>query len=122
PPDWEQRWYDRQCIESDPRKYVENLVAILDEVMRCLKPSGTFWLNIGDSYNTPINWSAKDYVYSTLGADGKGFPVTNKGYSKNRGRRRAYTDPDVAWLQYGNLLAIPYRIVLAMSDRGFLFR
>jgi DNA modification methylase len=29
---------------------------------------------------------------------------------------------DTAWLQYGNLLAIPYRIVTAMCDLGFLFR
>ena len=30
--------------------------------------------------------------------------------------------PDTKWLQYGNLLAIPYRVVIALCDLGFLFR
>jgi len=79
-------------------------------------------LNVGDAYNTPINWREDDYVYSSLGADGEGLPATNSAYTKNRGRRRACVQKDVGWLQYGNLLAIPYRIVLAMTDRRFLFR
>ena len=36
--------------------------------------SGTFWLNLGDSYNTPINWRQEDYSYSSLGAEGNGLP------------------------------------------------
>ena len=56
PPYWGQRGAKGIGSEEDPREYVRNLVAILAEAMRCLKPSGTFWLNIGDAYNTPINW------------------------------------------------------------------
>ena len=79
-------------------------------------------VNIGDSYNTPINWREDDHEYSSLGKDRKGLPPTNSAYSKNRGRRRAFIQKNVGWLQYGNLLAIPYRVVLAMTDEGFLFR
>lgn len=122
PPYWGQRGGAGLGGEEDPREYVANLTTILAEAMRCLKPQGTLWLNIGDSYNTPINWREDDYAYSSLGKDGTGLPATNSAYTKNRGRRRAFIRNDVPWLQYGNLLAVPYRVVLAMQDRGFLFR
>ena len=122
PPYWGQRGSDGLGSEPDPRDYVRNLVAVLAEVMRCLKPSGTLWLNIGDAYNTPINWREDDFGYSSLGKDGEGLPPTNSAYTKKRGRRRAFIDKTVGWLRYGNLLAIPYRVVLGMADAGFLFR
>ncbi|HEX7838338.1 MAG TPA: site-specific DNA-methyltransferase [Kofleriaceae bacterium] len=122
PPYWGQRGAGGLGSEADPRDYVARLTEILAEAMRCLKPSGTLWLNVGDAYNTPINWREADHVYSSLGADGAGLPATNAAYTKNRGRRRAFVRRDVGWLRYGNLLAIPYRIVVAMCDRGFLFR
>ncbi|MDQ3695900.1 MAG: site-specific DNA-methyltransferase [Chloroflexota bacterium] len=108
--------------ELDPRDYIANLTTILAETMRCLKPRGTLWLNIGDSYNTPINWREDDHLYSSLGADGNGLAANNSAYTKNRGRRRAFIDKKIGWLQYGNLLAVPYRVALAMADLGFLFR
>jgi len=122
PPYWGQRDGLGLGTEEDPREYIRHLVAILAEAMRCLKPSGTFWLNIGDAYNTPINWREDDYVYSSLGPDGRGLPQTNSAYIKPRGRRRAFINSTEGWLQYGNLLAIPYRVVAAMCDLGFLLR
>ena len=71
PPYWGQRDYsdggvglEKTCIE-----YIENLLAIVAEVKRVLKPTGSFWLNIGDTY------------------------------------------------QNKNLLGIPWRVALAMTDR-----
>jgi DNA modification methylase len=122
PPYWGQRGADGLGSEPDPRDYVRNLTEVLVEAMRCLKPSGTLWLNIGDAYNTPINWRETDHAFSSLGKDGNGLAETNSAYTKNRGRRRAFIDKEAGWLQYGNLLALPYRVVIAMTDAGFLFR
>ena len=122
PPYWGQRGAEGLGSEADPREYVRNLTTILAEAMRCLRPTGTLWLNIGDSYNTPINWREDDHAYSSLGKDGAGLPPTNSAYTKNRGRRRAFISDEAQWLQYGNLLATPYRVVLALTDLGFLFR
>ena len=122
PPYWGQRGNGGLGSEPDPRDYVRNVVEILAEAMRCLKTTGTLWLNIGDAYNTPINWREDDYTYSSLGKEGNGLAADNSAYTKKRGRRRAFIDKNVGWLQYGNLLAVPYRVVTAMSDLGFLFR
>jgi DNA modification methylase len=122
PPYWGQRGAEGLGAEPDPRRYVAHLVAVLAEAMRCLKPTGTLWLNLGDSYNTPINWRKADHHYSTLGKQRAGLPPTNAAYTKDRGRRRPCIDKHVGWLQYGNLLGIPWRVVLGLTDLGFLLR
>ncbi|MEM6325816.1 MAG: site-specific DNA-methyltransferase [Bacteroidota bacterium] len=122
PPYWGQRGDEGLGSEEDPREYVRNLVAILREVMRVLRGDGLLWLNLGDAYNTPINWRLDDRKYSTLGADGNGLADHNSAYTKKRGRRRAFIEKESGWLQYGNLLSLPMRTVLALCDEGFLFR
>ncbi len=37
-------------MESTYQKYIENLLAVIQEVYRVLKPTGSLWLNLGDSY------------------------------------------------------------------------
>ncbi len=52
PPYWGKREYENGGIglESDYRDFVRDLTAAFLELKRVLKPSGSFWLNIGDSY------------------------------------------------------------------------
>lgn len=52
PPYWGQRAYINGGIGLEDRweDYVNNLLAIFSELKRVLKPSGSFWLNIGDTY------------------------------------------------------------------------
>ncbi len=52
PPYWRHRAYINGGIglEDTWDDYVSNLLAIFCEVKRVLKPSGSFWLNIGDTY------------------------------------------------------------------------
>ncbi|MEW6669659.1 MAG: site-specific DNA-methyltransferase [Thermodesulfobacteriota bacterium] len=52
PPYWGKREYENGGIglEPDYREYVGNLAQIFLELKRVLKPEGSFWLNIGDSY------------------------------------------------------------------------
>lgn len=38
--------------ETNPEEYVERLVGVFREVRRVLRPDGTLWLNIGDSYTS----------------------------------------------------------------------
>lgn len=122
PPYWGQRGDQGIGLEEDPRDYVANLADIFTEAKRLLKPEGLMWLNIADSYNTPINWRFEDYKYSTLGVDGNGLAPSNSAYTKNRGRRKAFIRKDIEWLQYGNLLALPYRLIVKLCDAGMLFR
>ena len=52
PPYWNKREYANGGIglERDYRKYVRSLAVVFVELKRVLKPTGSFWLNLGDSY------------------------------------------------------------------------
>lgn len=52
PPYWGKREYENGGIglEKDFRDYIRRLAEIFLELKRVLKPTGSFWLNIGDSY------------------------------------------------------------------------
>ncbi|MCC5659320.1 site-specific DNA-methyltransferase [Nostoc sp. XA010] len=52
PPYWGQRAYINGGIglEDKWEDYINNLLGIFCEVKRILKPSGSFWLNLGDTY------------------------------------------------------------------------
>jgi len=53
PPYWGKREYENGGIglERDYRDYVRHLAEIFLELKRVVKPTGSFWLNIGDSYH-----------------------------------------------------------------------
>lgn len=53
PPYWGQREYEGGGIglEPDFRDYVRHLIEVFSEVKRVLKSTGSFWLNIGDTYS-----------------------------------------------------------------------
>lgn len=38
--------------EATPEEYIDKLVGVFREVRRVLRPDGTLWVNIGDSYAT----------------------------------------------------------------------
>jgi site-specific DNA-methyltransferase (adenine-specific) len=52
PPYWGQRQYAENGIglEATWGEYVSNLAMVCNEVRRALKPTGSLWLNIGDTY------------------------------------------------------------------------
>ncbi|MEW5986497.1 MAG: site-specific DNA-methyltransferase [Chloroflexota bacterium] len=53
PPYWQKREYaNHRSIGSEPtiQAYVDSLLQVFAEIRRVLKPTGSFWLNLGDSY------------------------------------------------------------------------
>ena len=122
PPYWGQRLSIGTGIEDDPRDYLAFLSQVFLALLPKLKSQGIVWINLGDAYNTPVNWRLDDRRYSTLGADKNGLEENNSAYMKPRAKRKAFIDREVTWLTYGNLLALPYRLIIALCDGGYLFR
>ena len=53
PPYWAQRDYDNDDqigTEADPQDYIDRMVSVMREVRRVLRPDGTCWFNIGDTW------------------------------------------------------------------------
>ena len=104
PPYWALRDYgiDGQIgRENSFEEYVENLCKIFDEVKRVLKPMGTVWVNLGDTYGTQ----------SGAMRDGKFGPKNTNN--------QTFTQPKSI---HKCLLQIPSRFAIAMIDRGWILR
>jgi DNA modification methylase len=62
PPYWQLRDYGfkgQWGLEKTYMQYLENMLSLMDEIYRVLKPEGTVWVNLGDSYFGSGNGSGK---------------------------------------------------------------
>ena len=63
---------DRQIgLEATPELYVARMVAVFREVWRVLRPDGTLWLNLGDSYASVPGAGQRQGIYGQM-ADRRG--------------------------------------------------
>lgn len=61
--------FDQQWgLEKTYQEYLENLWSLMDEIKRVLKPTGSCWVNLGDTYNGNKrgNTSNKGYQENTV--------------------------------------------------------
>jgi len=111
PPYWQLRDYkhaDQLGLEPTPAQYVERLVAILEEVRRVLRPDGTLWLNLGDTY-------------SSSGHGGPGNKADRRdAWREGSALKRDRTTPP--GFRPKQLVGVPWRVALALSDAGWLLR
>lgn len=91
--------------EASPLEYVENLAALFDEVRRVLKPTGTLWLNLGDTYNGTKNGNTEVGKNPALAS-------TQNGLHKKEWKG----------LPPKSLIGIPWRVAFALQDRGWVLR
>src|SRR5882724_2458677 len=84
PPYWRLRDYGvagQQGLESTFSEYIERLCAVFDEVRRVLKPTGTCWVNLGDTYSSGHNMSRgfnQRYGYKTGAKQQNGTRTRNE--------------------------------------------
>lgn len=107
PPYWGLRDYgiDGQLgNEETIGEYVSNMRDIFTQVYRVLKPEGTLWLNLGDTY-------ANDRASGSQGKNGE------------RADRRftPLVRPHIG-LPRKNLCGIPWRVAFALQDSGWILR
>jgi DNA modification methylase len=111
PPYWGLRDYGvagQIGLERTPEEYVAILVGVFREVRRVLKPDGTLWLNLGDSYASG-EVGRHDQKGGSLGI-GKGFGVPRQ-YAKLE-----------SGLKPKDLVGIPWRVAFALQADGWWLR
>lgn len=90
-------------LESTFQEYLNKLINIFDEVKRILKPTGSCWVNLGDSYG---------------GTGDKNQYVDPKNPEGRNGQVKSLTKG----LQGKCLLQIPNRFAIMMTDHGWILR
>lgn len=96
-------------LEDTPDAYVRKLVELFREVRRVLRPDGTLWLNLGDSYNGSGKGGDK------IGREGK--QSSNRGTVGIAGRSTRLTS-----LKAKDLIGIPWRVAFALQADGWYLR
>src|SRR5690606_21352648 len=119
PPYWGLRDYGVKGqigLEPTLQEYIEVLVEVFREVRRVLRPDGTLWLNLGDSY-----W-------------GSGGANNNSGITGRRppdGAAKDERDNPVSyrarWGRYSilkpkDLIGVPWRVAFALQEDGWYLR
>lgn len=105
-------WRGSLGLEPHPQLFIDHIVEICREIRRVLKPSGTFWLNLGDTYFTRAGKSRNP------GGDSKrGMDSVQPKSSPNRTAVQ-----DGAWLQPKQKLMIPSRVAIALQHDGWILR
>jgi DNA modification methylase len=121
PPYWNLRDYGIEGqigLEQTPEEYVEQMVNVFREVKRVLKPEGTLWLNLGDSYaTTPPGCKG---VSNNSGLNGaKGNTKYRKTLEKSVGTKRNTIAPG---LKPKDLVGIPWMVAFALRADGWYLR
>lgn len=103
---------DQIGLEDTPTEYITRLVQVFQEVHRVLRPDGTLWLNLGDSYFGG--------GYSNHRINGERW-LDEHGGDRRRTRQadRIRANPD---LKPKDLLGIPWRVAFALQAAGWWLR
>lgn len=112
PPYWGLRDYDHGNqigAELSPEEYVSNLVAVFRGVRRVLRDNGTLWLNVGDGY-------------ARNGGTGRSGPNALVGNTKKLIQQRNCKVPNCWGLKDRDLMGLPWRVVFALQEDGWLLR
>lgn len=114
PPYWGLRDYNvpgQLGLEPTPEEYVANMVAVFREVWRVLRPDGTVWLNLGDSYAS----GEVGRHDSVQGREIDGKRVTMKAVTRQHQRLQTNLKPKA-------LVGIPWRVAFALQADGWWLR
>ena len=112
PPYWGLRDYGvpgQLGAEPTVEGYVRRLVGVFDEVARVLASRGTVWLNLGDSFGG--SWG--NYV-----APGSAARTARLRGAVKYGSHR----PPQAAHRAKDLVGVPWRVVFALLERGWVLR
>lgn len=107
-------WRGCLGLEPNPDLFVEHLVLIGREIRRVLHPTGTFWLNLGDSY---MSHSASP------GAQVGGFEGERQNHEDGFREAAVIGKPhSIEGLKDKDLVGVPWRAALALQADGWWLR
>jgi DNA modification methylase len=91
-------------LEETPEMFVKNLVTLFREIRRAMKPEGTLWLNLGDSYA------------------GNNSQASNNGRAGFGNPREKIVSRTGVGLKPKDLIGIPWMVAFALRADGWYLR
>lgn len=110
-------------LEETPDQFVAKLVDVFTEVRRVLKPEGTLWLNLGDSYaGSWGNSGGKNR------GNGSQREIVNGSIIKDQDIRNGFFVPSAKYgfkdlfIKPKDLIGIPWMVAFALRSSGWYLR
>lgn len=131
PPYWGLRDYgvDGQIgLEATPAEFIAVMVDVFEEVRRVLRPDGTCWINMGDSYATGAGRVGNHPGGGAQGEAWRGSRGGHEGkqaYSVGARGTGQLTQPNrmpQPGLKAKDLVMMPHRLAIALQDAGWWVR
>jgi DNA modification methylase len=119
PPYWGLRDYGcpgQIGLEQTPGEYVKSLLRTFNEVRRVLKPEGTLWLNLGDSYAASKTGSFNGGGFKDVSAINGTRDLSGVETSGRVDKLKA------SGLKPKDLVGIPWRVAFALQEDGWYLR
>lgn len=115
-------WKGQLGLEPHPSLFVKHIVDVFHEVKRVLKPTGTLFLNLGDTYFGGKGKSGrKDHNIEQRIVEGR--TLQKKEWTLNESDApQDRCKADGKWLRPKQKMLIPERIAIAMQDDGWILR
>jgi len=89
-------------LEDSVDAYIQQLTAVADELQRVLRPDGSWWLNLGDTFASQPGW----------GSQSDGVGGHDSGVEQRKSDR----------LDRKQKMLVPHRVAIALQDRGWIVR
>jgi DNA modification methylase len=130
PPYWGLRDYgvDGQIgLEASPAEFIATMVDVFEELRRVLRPDGTCWMNMGDSYAGGRRGGNPTAESSTLqgGQSSQQASIVKRSMVTSRRRDNSpipRSDVRVPGLKPKDLVMMPHRLAIALQDAGWWVR
>jgi DNA modification methylase len=125
-------WRGELGLEPTPEMFVEHLVLVYEEVKRVLRPDGTAWVNLGDSYYSPrypggvgenstINGQESHEQLRIAKRAQRGGLRGNLGYEHN-GPEMPHRSAALQGYKPKDIIGIPWMVAFALRKAGWWLR
>ena len=114
-------WRGELGLEPNIDMFIEHLVEIFDAVKTALKPTGTLWVNLGDTY-AGSGGNNTNCSYSRKGSGGSGLMGDNVYARLKKRAGFSVRKLDTSGIPGKSLCMIPERFAIAMIERGWILR
>jgi DNA modification methylase len=115
PPYWGLRDYSvagQLGLEPSLEDYLTRLLSVFDEIKRVLKPTGSVYVVLGNTYCAPGKWGGATRQSIAVSRD-RAYPV---------GKRPHQVVREHGWVRRKQLALVPSRFAIAMQERGWILR
>lgn len=103
-------------LEETISEYIHELVQVFREVRRVLRPDGSVWLNLGDTFVSGSNNSSQNTVDSEQNQSQKmSLSESDNGFGSG-------ILGEMGDIREKNKMLIPYRVAIALQHDGWILR